>query len=55
MFVSWRREVENAIFFAKNGFNVTAIDASDLGLKNLKIGHWSSLYKKSLYDLNLLE
>lgn len=29
-------EGRNAIFFAKNGFNVTAIDASDLGLKKLE-------------------
>ena len=36
--MSWRREGRNAIFFAKMGFNVTAIDASNLGLKNLKIG-----------------
>lgn len=32
-------EGRNAIFFAKNGFNVTAIDASDLGLKNWQIEH----------------
>lgn len=29
-------EGRNAIFFAKNGFDVTAIDASDLGLKKLE-------------------
>ena len=29
-------EGRNAIFFAKNGFTVTAIDASDLGLKKLE-------------------
>lgn len=28
-------EGRNAIFFAKNGFNVTAIDASDIGLSKL--------------------
>ena len=29
-------EGRNAIFFAKNGFEVTAIDASDLGLEKLQ-------------------
>ena len=50
-------EGRNAIFFAKNGFDVTAIDASDLGLKKLEnraIEEKLSI-KTVCMDLNLWE
>lgn len=50
-------EGRNAIFFAKNGFNVTAIDASDLGLKKLaNRALEENLHVKTVcMDLNLWE
>ena len=50
-------EGRNAIFFAKEGFNVTAIDASDLGLEKLEnMAIEENLdIKKVCMDLNLWE
>ena len=50
-------EGRNAIFFAKEGFNVTAIDASDLGLEKLenRAIEENLDIKKVCMDLNLWE
>ena len=49
-------EGRNAIFFAKKGFEVTAIDASDLGLKKLeeraKEENLNIFYNKNQKDVN---